>query len=503
MSSRGAACAAIGVLLLASAAARAAGPLGPERSPIRTSDYAVELAQGPVLAGTRVIGLAGAYVAIAEGVDGDTQNPAAPAVRVPWSFDHLDYDLGFGITFPTSIGEGDYFNSGRETDLSDHQAGFVFLNAAANLQLGRWGAGITLEYQRYSLSTDASGATPGLQQDELFAQFAVTHLLGARTVADGQLAIGVGLRAAGLFVRNENPTVGEARDLFATEAVGPEVGVLWRPNDWPIRVGAALRSALVTDVTKEDDESVTVVGDDFVIGDPADPNSIYLPHRITLPWDLNIGAAVQFGPRPFNPRWIDPEEQLERVRRFVRWRKLERRRARDARVSQGAPATAEDLEIERLDALDEAHEARAEIEVEQRLRARYAKMKRFHVLVSTSLLVTGGVKDAVGVESFLAREVQRSGQRTTYSPRLGVESEPIAHWLRVRAGSYWEPTRIARRPNGEPNTGRLHGTFGFDAKLFPWSVFGLFEEGTEWRASAAIDSANKYFGWSVSIGVWH
>jgi hypothetical protein len=497
---RSAACALVG-MLLASAAARAAGPLGPEGSPIQTSNYAVDLAPGPVLAGTRVIGLAGAYVAIAEGTDGDTQNPAAPAVRVPWSFDHLDYDLGFGITFPTSLGEGDYFNSGRDTDLSDRQAGFVFLNAAANVQLGRWGAGITLEYQRYSLSHDRAGATPGVQEDELFAQFGVTHLLGARTVADGQLAIGVGLRAAGLIVRNENPAVGQARDLFGTEAAGPEAGVLWRPNDWPIRIGAAIRAAVVTEVTATDVEPNA--DGDFVIGTPGDPTAIYLPHRITLPWDLNVGAAFQFGPRPFNPRWIDPEEQLDRVRRFLRWRKLERQRRRDARVTQGSPLAAEDLELERLDALDEAHAERVEIEVEQRLRARYARLKRFHVLVSTSLLVTGGVDDAVGVESFLAREVQRSGRRTTYSPRLGVESEPVAHWLRVRAGSYWEPTRFARRPDGNANTGRLHATFGFDAKLFPWTVLGLFEDGTEWRASAAIDSADKYFGWSVSIGVWH
>jgi hypothetical protein len=497
MNARLAGFAAIGVLFSV-APARAAGPLGPEGAPIQTSDYTVDLAQGPVLAGARVIGLAGAYVAIAEGVDGNTQNPAAPAVRVPWSFDHLDYDLGFGVTFPNSIGQGDYFNSGRDTDLSGNQAGFVFLNAAGNLQLGRWGAGITLDYERYSLSRDAAGATPGLQQDELFAQFGVSHLLGARSVADGQLAIGVGLRGAGLIVRNENPASGQPRDLFATEAAAPEAGVLWRPNDWPIRIGAAIRAAVVT----KSDAKPNADGD-FVIGSPGDPNAIYLPRRITLPWEVNAGVALQLGPRPFNPRWIDPDEQLERVRRFLRWRKLERQRQREARVRQGASASAEAAELERLEALDEAHEERSAIDVEQRLRARHAALERFYVLISSALLVTGEVDDAVGVESFLAREVQRSGQRATFSPRLGVESELLPHWVRVRAGSYFEPSRFRRRPDGSEHGGRLHGTLGFDAKLFPWAVFGLFEDGTEWRASAAIDGAEKYFGWSVSIGIWH
>lgn len=490
----------LAALLLAPGIARAAGPLGPEGSDIQTSDYAVDLHQGPVLASTRVIGLAGAYVAIAEGVDGDAQNPAAPAVRVPWSFDYLDYDLGFGVTFPGALGErGDFFNSSRTTDVTDNQAGFVFLSAAANLQLGSWGAGLTLEYQRYSLSRDQAGATPGLQQDELFGQFGVTHVLGARTIADGQLALGVGVRAAGFIVRNENPSVGQPRDLFTTEGAAPEVGVLWRPNDWPFRVGAALRAAVITEVTSSD---VAPNADgDFVLGTPGDPNAIFLPREINLPWDLNVGAAVQLGPRPFNPGWVDPAEQLRRVRRFLRWRELERERRRKARLARAdhrpTAAAAEQAELERLALLDELHLERAELDVEERLRVRYAAMSRFHVLVSASVLISGEVDDAVGVESFLARKVQRSGEKISYSPRLGVESEVIPHWLKVRGGSYYEPSRF--RGVG----GRVHGTFGLDAKLFPWTVFGLFEEGTSWRVSGAVDSANRYFGWSASIGVWH
>jgi len=81
MSSRAARVAGAAIALLLARIAAAGGPLGPNGSALQTSDYAIDLYQGPVFAGSRVTGLAGAYVAIAEDVDGDLQNPATPAVR--------------------------------------------------------------------------------------------------------------------------------------------------------------------------------------------------------------------------------------------------------------------------------------------------------------------------------------------------------------------------------------------------------------------------------------
>jgi hypothetical protein len=80
-----------------------------------------------------------------------------------------------------------------------------------------------------------------------------------------------------------------------------------------------------------------------------------------------------------------------------------------------------------------------------------------------------------------------------------MESEVVPRWLVLRAGSYGEPTRFS----GLGAKPRLHGTFGFDLKLFPWTVFGLFDEDTEWRVSAAMDGARSYFSWGLSIGIWH
>src|SRR6185295_10062178 len=113
------------------------------------------------------------------------------------------------------------------------------------------------------------------------------------------------------------------------------------------------------------------------------------------------------------------------------------------------------------------------------LKFRQARLARPYVLMSMSLVVTGSLSDAVGVESFLQRAVGRSGEHVVFSPRFGAETEVMPYRLKVRAGSYIEPTRF------ETSHSRVHGTVGFDLKLVPWNVFGLFDEDTEWRLSTA------------------
>ena len=81
---------------------------------------------------------------------------------------------------------------------------------------------------------------------------------------------------------------------------------------------------------------------------------------------------------------------------------------------------------------------------------------------------------------------------------MGVETELIPNWLRVRGGSYLEPTRF----NSNQKGARLHATFGFDQKVLPWNVFGAFPDDTEWRVGGSLDASRSYLGWGVSIGVW-
>jgi hypothetical protein len=492
---RGARWAAAMTLLTAPARADLVG----NGQPIRQHDYAIDLAQTPVIAGSRVTGLAGAYVAVGEGVDGIAQNPGAVALRTAWSADHVDYDLGLGVSLASTLTRSDIFNSGHRTliplnDLED----LTFLNLAGNLQIGLWGFGLSTDLQQYSLNRSPKGG-PELQQDRLIARFAITHATFGYGFMDGQLLIGTGARWSALDVLNDNAPPGAQSNLFEATGVGFEAGVLVRPNDAQFRLGACIRSEVRAKASPS--SSVRVV----YAGDP--DNELYLPDTVVLPWELNLGFAVQLGKRPFNARWLDPDTELEPTRRYLEWRRSERERKRVQKRAEAnrkgrdpdAAVRALDAELSSESALDAEYWDQAQRELSRRLSSRYQSMKRFHVLLSSSLRVIGALGDAVGVESFLERKVQRSGAQVSYSPRLGVETEAIPNWLRLRAGTYIEPTRFPDNSNGS----RTHWTAGFDQRLFPWEVFGLWAEGSIWKIGGSIDVSREYLSWGVTIGMWH
>jgi hypothetical protein len=486
----------LAALLLSS---RWAAALPAEGAPIHTNDYSIDLYQGPVLSGNRVIGLGGAFVAIADGVEGSALNPAATAARTPWSYGHFDYDIGVGLTFPSVIKNTDFWNSGHTTELPKSKSlDFLFFNLALQLQFGRWGFGLSTDFQQYSLLRGADER--GAEIDRLVAQIAIGHLQLAHSFAAGQLLVGVGLRTTGLTVTKEGPTSVASQDLFSTVGTGFESGFIWQPTGWQIRVGGAYRGGFNTQASPESRTFVLY---------PDDPiNQLYLPTRVTLPWDVNVGFAAQLGPRPLNPRWVDPSSVLEPMRRYLAWRAYERERrwrhAEAARFSDESPRDRR-RRLRKLQAeqraeedLDDRERTRVEKDLTRRLRQRYHDQARFFVLVTTSLMISGSAKNAVGIESMLNRTVQRSGDHTSVSPHFGVETELIPHWLKVRGGSYLEPSRFATNPQGA----RLHVTFGFDQKVLPWDVFGAFPEDTEWRISGSVDASRAYLGWGLSFGVW-
>jgi hypothetical protein len=178
-----------------------------------------------------------------------------------------------------------------------------------------------------------------------------------------------------------------------------------------------------------------------------------------VPWDLAFGFAYQFGPRPLNPPLVTREA-------FAR-----------ALVTNGKPTKA-DLE-----------------RAEQALFERYQRLQRWYLLVSTELSVAEADGDHVGIEEYWTDGA--SNARPIISPRIGLESEVIPHHLRLRAGSYYEPARIGLAPS------RVHGTGGFDVRLFEWDVFGLIKPFDWWQLSIAADGARSYLNTSFSIGFWH
>jgi hypothetical protein len=465
---------------------------------LTSSDYALDLHLGPVFAGTRVIGLAGAFVAIAEGVDGDTQNPASPAVRAPYSYSSAEQEFGFGVTFPSGLRHYDFFNSGRETCLPTGNQVYVFLNGAVHVQIDNWGFAATADLQQYSFRGQDAVAEEGSRS--LSAQILQNHVMTAHAFADGQLAVGVGARVTTLTLTTRSSILEEGTNLLRAQGAGVEVGFVWRPNDTRVRVGGAFRSSSTAE-TPNTSRRLLNGGND----DPEDDR--YIPSRVTVPWDLNFGAALQLAQRPLNPPWINPRDLVDRVRRRVDWRARER--ARDARRrlelarARGEDTAALSAQLAEQEAAeqrrDEEEIETAKQDVKRAIRHAYAVMPRPHFLITTSLVMTGVVEDGVGLEGFLDGKEQRSGQQLSLSPRIGLELEPILQWTKVRGGAYFEPTRF----QSSTARGRTHGTLGIEQKILPWDVFGTFPEGNWFRLTGAVDVARNYLGWAVAIGVWH
>jgi len=493
-------------LLICSYSVTAKAQLGPNGSPIANSRYAVDMWQGAVTTSTRVIGMGGAYDAIAEGSEGNFVNPAAAAIRMPWSYTHLDYDLGGGVALPSTFSNSDFFNSGSDrNNLSKSaQNDFIFLDVEGDLQLGPWGLGTAIALQQYGLSRDNVDASANSNQ-KIRGQFAIGLLHLARSFDHGQLLFGAGIRYTALSALNQNTRTYNSQTLFTTQGIGYEFGWLWRPRNLPFRMGASMRTAVTTKAETGTSGVAVVDGNRVLFAETGDP--MYLPEEVALPWEWALGFAAQLGARPFNPRWTDPWDLAAEIRQLNAANEAERL-SRQERLFDAIPEDATDRKEQRERIVAELKTERVKDEemlnqamkhTRDVLKARERALGRWYLLMATSLKVSGPVKNAVGVESFLQRVVDHSGDRVVASPHLGVESEVVPNWLKLRAGLYGEPTRFSNNRAGP----RMHTTVGFESKLFGWSVFGIWDKDAQWRVQASVDSSQRYFAWSASIGIWH
>lgn len=439
--------------ILTPRSASAGGPLGPQGSPIRTSQYKIDLFQGPLLASSRIMGLGGAYTAVADGAEAIMYNPASVSLRPAHSTTYDDYDLTGGIVFPSSVTGTDFDNNGRRGFTYDS---FYWANVGGSVQHGHFGLGAFLSAQQYELGRPGDDVVIDQQRvDELTLRLYRFDAVASYGFFDEQLHIGGGVRVASFDAVD---TTGSERLLFGAHAIGLQGGILATPYRLPLRLGFAARSPLVG----FEDEGSRVKKDDA--GDRR-VGAFYLPSNAEVPWEVEWGVATQLGKRALNIPWMDEDKvdpkESEPERRAVHGQR------------------------------EPAYKAARRI-----LKRRYWKIPRERILLSFSMLLTGPASDAVGFESVLARTVDRSGQRVSLTSRAGAEAELWPNRLVLRAGSYVEPTRFNQ------SSTRVHATTAFDVRLIDWTVFGLYPEDTSFRLSAAIDGARDYFGWTVGVGIW-
>jgi hypothetical protein len=373
---------------------------------------------GPITGSTRYVGMGGAFVAIADDTEGVAINPAADAVRLPYSWHDFDFGFGLDVSIGAWLPKNDIYNQGSS---NSGKSSAFFGSLAAVVNYKHLGFGLAAEAQRNAATREDD--TQGITPTSLSANFGIVHASVAYGYLDGQLLVGAGPRMVGT-------SLGGSSGLFSAAGVGYEAGFIVKPIATQYRLAAAVKSPIDATV-------------------PGTSNTVHVP------WELAFGVAYQFGARPLNPRFIS-EEHVAR----------------------------------RMSGSDDPSDAELEA-AEDDLFERYQRRQRFYLLVSSQLSVVQGASQ-LGV-------AQDDAGRTppVFSPRLGLESEVIPHILKLRAGSYYEPARM------DDTTGRVHGTGGFDVRLFEWNVFGLIKRFDYWKLSVGADAARSYLNTSFTIGFWH
>lgn len=397
----------------------------------QSQNPSIDSVRGPISGSTRRVGLAGAFVAIADDTEGVAINPASCALRLPSSFNDWDFGLGLDVAVGAWLPKNDYYNEGNSEGAGKSSA--LFGSLATVIYYRHFGVGVAAEAQ--SNATSRTDQAQGISSS-LGANFGVVHASMAYGFLDGQLLFGAGPRFIGMsFDRHSSGST------LSSAGVGYEAGVVVKPIVAQYRVAAAFKSPISASTPAEGAE-------------PA--------KTLHVPWEVSLGFAYQFGQRALNPAFLSAEA-LARSR---------------------LPATTKpsDEQIERA---------------ERDLFHAYQQHQRRYLLVSTELVLSQGDGDHVGFERYWTTSGTASKSRPIVSPRLGLESEVVAHILRLRAGTYYEPERVNLTPS------RVHGTGGLDLRLFEWDVFGLIEPFDYWQISLAADAARAYLNTSFSIGLWH
>jgi hypothetical protein len=440
-----------------------------------------------------------AYTAVAEGIDGASVNAASPAVRVPYSFDWIDYDIDLDFSLPGAYGGTDFDNRGPTADpkLQSQTNGFLYLHGGAQVQLGNFGVSATAELFQYAIHPESGSTGVTL----VYGRY---HALGAYALADNQIVVGGGVRVVTLQVKSNGSSVTGGQTLLTLNGAGPEAGVVIKPNGLPFRFGATVRSAVGATVSG-------VVGEvGGIFGGGGSQNTapvqttagFILPERAAVPWELETGFAFQLGPRPLNPAWLNPRDMETRVRDRIDAARTARS-ADYARELENTPPA----EREAKKRGQAAHEQSVRAIEDQELAVESARLRtireareenwpRERITIYGSLLVTGASTNAYSLEGFATQTAEPVGEHVSLSPRIGIESEPVRDWIVSRVGSYLEPSRF------EQGTTRQHFTFGGDVRLFPFSPWGIFGDQV-WRVTVAADLAPRYQNFGIGIGAWH
>jgi hypothetical protein len=249
--------------------------------PITNRNFNIDLFEQPAIGSPRLIAMAGAIDAVAEGAAGLYTNPASAAIRPETTAEKFAWNIYFNSYVPVN---GQDSNDNGQTVTSVHRS---LLGAAGLLlQYGPWGLTIDGGYTAHEIAPQAGGG--------LGVRSLIGHLALGRTFFDGELAGGVGVRWGALNVY----TLNQDQTLFTRAGADGEAGAVWKPREQSFRVALSGALPVYTGVVSYD----------------CDPNNCYgyiLPDDAIVPWSATVSGAWRFGPTPWNHK-IDGAYRDER-----------------------------------------------------------------------------------------------------------------------------------------------------------------------------------------------
>src|SRR6187401_3532272 len=117
----------------------------------------IDTVRGTIRGSTRFIGLAGAFVAIADDTEGVPINPASAAVRLPYSWDAFSFAFGVDFSIATWLPKNDVYNSNGGTD-----GGSLFGSLGLLVNYRHAGFGLTAEAEQNRVSNQTQGISSKL-----------------------------------------------------------------------------------------------------------------------------------------------------------------------------------------------------------------------------------------------------------------------------------------------------------------------------------------------------
>lgn len=260
-----------------------------DRPPITERNFTLDLYQGPIITNSRILGLAGAFTAVAEGTAGMGFNPASVAHRAYYSADWWDYDYDLDLLVPGIFNPSgvDFWNVGERTS-----SAFVAFAIGGHLQFNEFGVGLFINGQTVGVAAADAG------QSQSSFRAIISRLVLGYGFWDHQIIVGASLKTGVIDIKHTD----DEEPLYESPSIGGNFGILYLPRHLPFRIGVTLDTPMA-------------VLDPGECTDPACEDLI-LPTGVSSPWSLNLGAAwyFAFDGQKYNPRplYHDAEAVLKK-----------------------------------------------------------------------------------------------------------------------------------------------------------------------------------------------